>query len=212
MVSAVFVVLHVTIRLTLGPSSIGSLLGNVLQVAGSGIAAAMAIGAARRGQGLNKAFWLLVGCGWATWGIANVGWMFHELVLGAEPPPLSFIRFLFNIRGAFFAMALFLDDERDSTKLDLATILDFLQIGIINFLIYVGAYFVPSLSMDYKGALLREQELMLFQNGALIALAFLRAGIARSSETETLYRRFAIFLAVYFSTAQLAQYLQDLHE
>src|SRR5260221_6955201 len=111
-----------------------------------------------------------------------------------------------------YAMAFCMEDERDSTKLDLATILDFLQIGIIYFLIYVGAYFVPSLSMDYKGALLREQELMLFQNGALIALAFLRAGIARSSETKTLYRRFAIFLAVYFSTAQVAQYLQYLHE
>src|SRR5260221_2538601 len=212
MVSAVFVVLHVTIPLTLGPSLIGSFLGNVLQVAGSGIAAAMAIGAARRGQGLNKSLWLLVGFGWATWGIANVGWMFHELALGAEPPPLSFIRFLFNIRGAFFAMALFLDDERDSTKLDLATILDFLQIGIIYCLIYLGAYLVPSLTMDHKGVLVREQELMFFQNGTLVALAFLRAGIARSSETKTLYRRFAIFLAVYLSAAQGAQYLQYLHE
>jgi len=212
MVSAVFVVLHVTIRLTLGPSSTGSFLGNVLEVAASGIAAAMAITAARRGGGLSKSLWLLVGFGWATWGIANVGWMFHELMLGTTPPPLSFIRFLFDIQAAFFAMALFLDDERDSTKLDLATILDFLQIGIIYFLIYLGAYFVPSLSMDYKGALLREQELMLFQNGTLIALAFLRAGIARSLETKILYRRFAIFLAVYFSSAQLAQYLQYLHE
>ncbi|HWT87685.1 MAG TPA: PAS domain S-box protein [Candidatus Angelobacter sp.] len=212
MVSAVFVVLHVTIPLTLGPSLIGSFLGNVLQVAGSGIAAAMAIGAARRGQGLNKSLWLLVGFGWATWGIANVGWMFHELALGAEPPPLSFIRFLFNIRGAFFAMALFLDDERDSTKLDLATILDFLQIGIIYFLIYLGAYLVPSLTMDHKGVLVREQELMFFQNGTLVALAFVRAGIARSTETKTLYRRFAIFLAVYYAAAQLTEYLQYLHE
>src|SRR5260221_716317 len=36
MVSAVFVVLHVTIPLTLGPSLIGSFLGHVLQVAGTG--------------------------------------------------------------------------------------------------------------------------------------------------------------------------------
>jgi len=210
--SGIFVALHVTIRLTLGPSTLGSFFGNLLQVAGSGIAAAMAIGAARRGQGLSKSLWLLIGFGWATWGIANAGWMFHELALGTEPPPLSFIRFLFDIRGAFFAMALFLDDERDSTRLDLATVLDFLQIGIIYFLIYLGAYFVPSLSMDHKGVLLREQELMLFQNGTLIALAFLRAGIARSAATKTLYRQFAIFLTIYYAAAQFAQYLQYLHE
>ena len=211
-VSAVFVVLHVTIRLTLGPSALGSFLGNVLQVTASGIAAAMAVGAARRGQGLSKSLWLLIGFGWVTWGIANVGWMFHELALGTSPEPLSFVRFLFDIQGAFFAMALFLDDERDSTKLDLATILDFLQIGIIYFLIYLGVYFVPSLSLDHKGALLREQELMLFENATLVALAFLRAGIARSAETKKLYGRFAIFLAAYFTTAQVAQYLQYLHE
>jgi PAS domain S-box-containing protein len=210
--SGVFVALHVAIRLMLGPSMLGSFLGNVLQVAGSGIATAMAIGAARRGKGLNRSLWLLIGFGWATWGIANVGGMFQELALGTEPPPLSFIRFLFDIRGAFFAMALFLDDERDSTKLDFATVLDFLQIGIIYFLIYVGAYFVPSLALDHKGTLLREQELMLFQNGTLIVLAFLRAGIARSPETKSLYRQFAIFLAVYYAAAQLAEYLQYLHE
>jgi len=68
-------------------------------------------------------------------------------------------------------MALFLDDERDSTKLDLATLLDFLQIGIIYFLIYVGLYYVPSLSLDHPAALLREQVVMLFENGALILLS-----------------------------------------
>src|SRR5258706_5418312 len=171
----VFVALHVTIIVTMGSSPMGSLCGNLLQIAASGLAATAAMRAARRGIGLSRSLWLLVGFGWATWGIANVGWMFHEIAVGTEPGPQSFVRFLFDIEGAFFAMALFLDDERDSTKLDPATILDFLQIGIIYFLIYVGAYFVPSLSMDYKGALLREQELMLFQNGALIALAFLRA-------------------------------------
>src|SRR2546430_13301593 len=118
----VFVALHVTIIVTMGPSPLGSLCGNLLQIAASGIAATAAMRAARRGIGLSRSLWLLVGFGWATWGIANVGWMFHEIALGTAPPPLSFIRFLFDIQAAFFAMALFLDDERDSTKLDLATI------------------------------------------------------------------------------------------
>ena len=210
--AGVFAVLHVLVAIVPSPGTVGSFCGNALQIAASGIAAAMAISAARRGRGLGRALWLLVGFGWATWGIANLGWMFYEVVLGIEPPALSFVRFLFDIQGAFFAMALFLDDERDSTRLDLATVLDFLQIVIIYFLIYVGMYYVPSLSMDPHEAMLREQIVMLFQDGTLIALSVVRAGIARSTETRTLYKRFSIFLFVYLGVAQITEYLQYLHE
>jgi two-component system cell cycle sensor histidine kinase/response regulator CckA len=206
------VALHVLVTLTLGGTTTGSFCGNMLQTTASGIAAAMAIAAARRGRGLGRSMWLLVGFGWATWGIANLGWMFYEVALGIEPPTLSFVRFLFDLQGAFFAMALFLDDERDSTRLDLATVLDFLQIAIIYFLVYVGMYYVPSLSMDHHGALLREQIVMLFQDGTLIALSIVRAGIARSPETRTLYKRFSIFLFVYFAIAQVTEYAQYLRE
>ena len=208
----VFVALHVTMIVTMGPSPLGSLCGNLLQIAASGIAATAAMRAARRGIGLSRSLWLLVGFGWATWGIANVGWMFHEIALGTEPGPQSFVRFLFDIEGAFFAMALFLDDERDSTKLDPATILDFLQMGIVYTLIYLGMYYIPMRSMDHHEALLREQQLIFFQNATLIALCCLRAWVARSTETRSLYWRMAIFLTVYDSISQAVEYLQYLHE
>jgi two-component system cell cycle sensor histidine kinase/response regulator CckA len=206
------VALHVLVALTLGGTTAGSFCGNMLQITASGIAAAMAIAAARRGRGLSRSLWLLVGFGWATWGIANLGWMFYEVALGIEPPALSFVRFLFDLQGAFFAMALFLDDERDSTRLDLATVLDFLQIAIIYFLIYVGMYYVPSLSMDHHGAMLRVQIIMLFQDGTLIALSVVRAGISRSPETRELYKRFSVFLFAYFGLAQVTEYVQYLRE
>jgi len=212
MLALVFVVLHVLVVLTLGSTRIGSFFGNALEITASGMAAAWSFRAARRGSGLSRSFWLLVGFGWATWGIANMGWMFYEVVLGVEPPALSAVRFLFDIQGAFFAMALFLDDERDSTRLDLATLLDFLQIVVIYLLIYLGLYYVPSLSLDHPAALLREQIVMLFENGGLIALSIVRAAIAGSPETRTLYRRFAIFMAVYCSAGQATLYAQYLHE
>src|SRR5262245_38727329 len=77
-ISVVFVVLHIAIIAVLGPNTLGSVLANVLQIAAAGIAAAMAIRASRRGSGLSRSLWLLVGCAWATWAIANVGWMLHE--------------------------------------------------------------------------------------------------------------------------------------
>jgi two-component system, cell cycle sensor histidine kinase and response regulator CckA len=208
----VFVALHVLVVLAIGSTRIGSFCGNALEITASGIAAALSIRAARRGCGLSRSFWLLVGFGWATWGIANMGWMFYEVVLGLEPPALSAVRFLFDIQGAFFAMALFLDDERDSTKLDLATLLDFLQIVIIYFLIYLGMYYVPSLSLDHPAALMREQIVMLFENGGLVVLSMVRAAIAGAPETRTLYRRFAIFMAVYCSAGQFTLYAQYRHE
>jgi two-component system cell cycle sensor histidine kinase/response regulator CckA len=207
-----FIVLHVTNTLMFGPSTIGSFLGNALQICASGVAAAMAFLAARRGRGLKRSLWLLVGFGWATWGIANFGWTFYEVALGIEPPTLSFVRFLFDIQGAFFAMALFLDEERDSTRLDLATILDFLQIALIYFLIYIGMYYLPLLSMDHHTAMVRQQWLMLGQDGTLIALCIVRTGIARSPETRAIYKRFSIFLLVSFGLAQVAEYVQYLHE
>jgi PAS domain S-box-containing protein len=138
--------------------------------------------------------------------------MFYEVVLGKEPPVFSFVRFLFDIQGAFFAMALFLDDDRDSTRLDLATILDFLQIGLIYFLIYLDLYYVPSLWMDHHTAMLRVQLVMIFQDSALITLGLIRIGIAKTQETRMLYQRFVIFLAFYYLMAQGAEYLQYLHE
>lgn len=211
-VAGVFVVLHLIVILTLGTSPAGSFFANSLQITASGIASAMAFGAARRGRGLSQSLWLLVGFAWAMWGIANFGWLFYEVVLGKEPPVFSFVRFLFDIQGAFFAMALFLDDERDSTRLDLATILDFLQIGLIYFLIYLDLYYVPSLWMDHHTAMLRVQLVMIFQDSALITLGLIRIKIAKTQETRMLYQRFVIFLAFYYSMAQGAEYLQYLHE
>ncbi|HYK40013.1 MAG TPA: PAS domain S-box protein [Candidatus Eremiobacteraceae bacterium] len=212
LVAGVFVVLHLIVILTMGTSPAGSFFGNSLQIAASGIASAMAIGAARRGRGLSRSLWLLVGFAWATWGIANFGWTFYEVVLRVEPPALSFVRFLFDIQGAFFAMALFLDDERDSTRLDFATVLDFLQIAVIYFLIYLVMFYLPSLSLDHHGAMRRVQFIMLVQNGALIGLSVIRAGIARSPSTKALYRNFAIFLAIYCSLAQFTEFVQYLRE
>ncbi|GAC1631639.1 MAG: hypothetical protein NVS9B14_03760 [Candidatus Acidiferrum sp.] len=206
------VALHVTVMLTFGPSKAGSFLGNSLQVVSASLAAAMAMLAAKRGRGLSRSLWLLAGVGWATWAVANGGWMLQELALGTVPAPQSFVRFLFDIQGALFAMALFLDEERDSSRLDLATLLDFLQIGIIYSLIYLVMYYVPLFSLDNHGAAVQQEKLMLFQNGALILLCFVRAGISRSGETRALYLRLSIFLTTYGVFAQAAEYFQSLRQ
>ncbi|MGH9675596.1 MAG: hypothetical protein ACRD36_00725, partial [Candidatus Acidiferrum sp.] len=122
--AAVIVGLHFFEILAMGTSPNGSLLANSLQIFSSGLAAVMCFVAYRRGRGLSRPFWLLAGCGMAMWGVANLSWMYYENWLHQAPPGTSLVRFFFQVQGIFFAVALFQDEEKDSPKLSLASLLD----------------------------------------------------------------------------------------
>src|ERR1700745_3033970 len=138
--ACVVVGLHVIEALTLGTSTLGSLLANLLQILACGLAAFMAFGASRRGKGLSRPFWLIFGTSIAMWGLANVGWMYYEVVLHSEPPATSVVRFLFGLENVLIAVALFLEQDKDSPRIDAETTLDLIQIGIVFFFIYVEFY------------------------------------------------------------------------
>jgi len=146
--ASVVVGLHVVGILTLGTSTSGGALGNSLQIFSSGLAAAACFGASRRGRGLSRPFWLLAGWGMATWGIADIGWMYYENWLHVVVPNFSIVRILFDVQGIFFAVALFLDQERDSPSLDLETLLDSLQIAIVFLSVFFGLNYVQLLRGD----------------------------------------------------------------
>src|SRR5260370_11418666 len=93
--AAVIVALLLCEAATLGTATAGSFLANLLQIFACGFAAVMAFGASRRGSGLRRPFWLIVGAGIAMWGLANFGWVYFEVVLHGEPPPNSAGVFLF---------------------------------------------------------------------------------------------------------------------
>ncbi len=61
--ACVVVGLHIIEALTLGTSTLGSFLANGLQIFACGLAVAMAFGACRRGRGLSRPFWLILGAG-----------------------------------------------------------------------------------------------------------------------------------------------------
>src|SRR5437867_12917596 len=69
--ACVVVGLHIIEALTLGTSTLGSFLANGLQIFACGLAVAMAFGACRRGRGLSRPFWLILGAGVALWGVAR---------------------------------------------------------------------------------------------------------------------------------------------
>jgi len=73
--------LNVVEVLFLSRSPAGSLLGNILQVTASFLAAAMCFYASRQGSRFGRSFWILVGAGIGVWGVANLGWTYYEIVL-----------------------------------------------------------------------------------------------------------------------------------
>src|SRR5215475_14585157 len=103
--------LHIVEATLLGKSTAGALLGNLLQISASFLATYACFRASQRSARLGQAFWILVGIGISVWGLANAGWMYYEVALHVEPPGLSFVRFMFDMQEAFFAMAILLDRD-----------------------------------------------------------------------------------------------------
>src|SRR5262249_55662002 len=198
--------------LTLGTSPAGALLGNLLQILASFAGAAMCVGAARRGKGFARSFWILVGTGMAIWGISNFGWFYYEGLLQREPPELSFVRFLFDTQEALFAMALLLEWDQQSDETDFGFLLDALQIVLVFLFIYAGLFFVPSLTLDSRSALLREYIITVVEIAALLLLAVLRMILTPSLEAKRLYKGLAVYLAVYLAGAVIANGILTQHE
>ncbi|PYT63268.1 MAG: hypothetical protein DMG35_04695 [Acidobacteria bacterium] len=209
--AAVIVALHLCEAATLGTSTAGSLLANLLQILACGFAAVMAFGAYRRGRGLSRPFWLLVGAGIAMWGVANLGWMYYEVALHTEPPTGSAVRFLFGLQSVFFAMALFLDQDKDSPTLDSESVLDFIQITIVFFFIFLGFYYLPAHHFDEHTALAREIRVETGEDILLVALAFIQTLRARTEGIRKLYAGLTLYLLFYTVCAGFADYKQSIH-
>ena len=204
----IIVALHIVAVPTLGISPTGSLIGNLLQIAACAFATAMAFAASRRASGLSRAFWVFVGCGLAIWGVANLGWMYYETMLHGEPPAGSLVRFLFGTQSIFFALAVFLNQDKDSSRLDAESVLDFVQIGIVFFFIYLGFYCLPAHHLDARSAYMREIWVEGGEKAALVALALIQAARARTEQVRKLYRGFAVYLLIFTVLACGASYVQ----
>src|SRR5437899_2941894 len=197
--ACVVVGLHIIEALTLGTSTLGSFLANGLQIFACGLAVAMAFGVCRRGRGLSRPFWLILGAGVALWGVANLGWMYYEVVLHSEPPSTSVVRFLFGLENVLLAMVLFLDQDKDSPRIDAETALDFIQIGIVFFFIYVEFYYLPARPLGGFLAFLRDMRVENAEDAVLTVLAAIQAMRARKPQTRKLYgslARYLLFLTV----------------
>src|SRR5260370_12347375 len=208
-VALVVVALHVCIELALRTSTLGSFLANMLQTLACGLAVVTSFSAYRGGHGLSRPFWLLFAAGIAMWGIANLGWMYYEVVLHGEPPTGSFVRFLFGLQTVPFAMALFLDQEKDSPRLDAESILDFIQIALVFFFIFLSFLYLPAHHTSDLEALLRETLVETAENLLLVILAAIQALRARLPHIRKLFAGLSLYVLFYTLSASRADYVQS---
>ena len=206
--AAIIVGAHVAQALLLGPTPAGSLIANLLEVAASVLAAVMCFGAARRARQMARPFWTLVGCGMAIWGVANFGWMYYEIILHTEPFPGSAVRFMFNVQGIFFAMVLFLDQEKDSSEFEPEFLLDFTQIAIVFFFLYLSLYYLSSEAVQQHEVTARRLWVEFGEVGTILALACFQMIRARTKHIHQLYSGFAVYLSLFIAGMAVAEYGQ----
>jgi len=211
-VACAVVALHVCTIVFLGTHPLGSFFGNLLQVFCSLLAASMCFRAARRVHGFSQSFWILIGVGMGVWGVADLGWMYSEVVLHAIPEPGSIVRFLFDTQGMFFVMAVFLNQEKEDAKVDLEEALDFVQIGILFFFIYFGMYFLPAATLDPQAALGREMTVVFLTDVGIILLCLLQWRRGRSPQVRALFGGLALYLFIYVAFSMAAEYLPNSQE
>ncbi len=209
-VALAIVAAHVLTVVFLGSSSLANFLGNTLQTLASFVAAATCLRTARRCKGFAQSFWMLAGFGMGMWGLANLGWAYYEVFLHHEPPPGSMTRFLFDTQGMFFVMAVFLNQEKTDSRVETAEALDFVQVGILFFLIYFSMYYLPSLNLTPKGALQRELSVVMWSDAGIILLAGLQWRRGRFEDARRLYGGLALFQIVYTLSGLTAEYFQVL--
>ena len=132
----------------------------------------------------------------ATWGVANLGWMYYENWLHIEVPELSAARILFDLQGIFFAIALFLDKERDSERFDVEALLDSLQVAVVFFSSFFGLYYVQLLrGGDTLSVEIFMQWIYNVINVTLVGIAVIVALSGQTRRLRSLYGGLALYLA-----------------
>ena len=211
-VAMVIVALHLAQEAFIGTTTVGSLIANTLQILSAVLAFVMCVRASRRGVGFTRPFWVLIGCSFLVWAIANLGWVYYETFRHMEPPNGSIFPFLVDTRSLFLVVALLLPQKEESAHLDFSSLLDFVQLMIIFALIYLGSYYVPSLSGSREKALSLSAEVEIGEDLAVIGLALMQVARGRTAQLRSLYFGVVFYVGLLTAGTVITYYQQMARE
>src|SRR5215472_5078983 len=191
--AALFWLLHVFVCLALGANGKGPLLSDLLQLAMGGLLIGSIVLAAQRSEGVARAFWQLAIAAYVLWMTAQGFAVYNDL---ARTPVVSwFMNFLFCFWFAPLAMALFLDPEHETGRIDALMALDFVQGLLVCVTAYVYFSYLPK--ADASGELPHGMWAPYFVGYGLVALSFiLRSTVTRSRDIRVLFGSMGGLLAV----------------
>ena len=170
-VALLVVAAHVCSVVWLGTSPAGSFVGKFPPDFLGPLSSCDVFSRCPESAGLQPVFWTLVGFGTAIWAAADLGWTYYEVVLRHRTAVGLLIRFLFDTHGMFFVMAIFFNQQKKDSRVETEEALDFIQIGILFFLVYFGWYYLPSLTLSQQTAFTREMTIVLWVDVGILFLA-----------------------------------------
>src|SRR5215469_13871764 len=191
--AAVLWLTHVGVCFGLGENNPGPFLSDLIQfILGVTLIGSILL-AANRSEGMARAFWRLAIAAYALWATAQGLGVYGDL---ASVPVVSWVtNLLFCFWFAPLAMALFLDPEHETGRIDALMALDFLQGMLVFVTAYVYFFYLPKAVTS--GELPHGVWAPYFAGYGLVALAFvLRAIVTRSRDVRVLFGSMGTFLAV----------------
>ena len=184
---------HIAVCTAFGTRSPGPLLSDLIQfILGGQLIAAMML-AANRSQGMARAFWRLTTSAYVLLLSAQGLTVYHDL---ARTSAVSWVvNLLFCFWFAPLAMALFLDPERETGRIDAEMALDFVQGILVCVTAYAYAFYLPSAVTSAE--LVHGVWPPCFAGYGLVAVAFvLRSIVTRSRDVRVLFGSMGAFLTV----------------
>jgi diguanylate cyclase (GGDEF)-like protein len=179
--------------IALGTRSPGPLLSDLIQfILGALLIAAMML-AANRSEGMARAFWRLTT---AAYGLLLSA---QGLSVYNDFAHTSAVSWVVNLLLCFWfaplAMALFLDPERETGRIDAALALDFVQGILVGVTAYVSFFYLPNALASAERVY--AVWVPYFAGYGLVALAYLlRSIVTRSRDVRVLFGSMGAFLAV----------------
>jgi diguanylate cyclase (GGDEF)-like protein len=184
---------HVVVCVSLGANSPGPFLSDLIQFALGTLVISAMLMAADRSEGMARAFWRLGVAAYGLWAIAQGLAVYNDL---ARTPVVTWVaNLLFCFWFAPLAMALFLDPEHETGRIDTILVLDFVQAMLICVAAYVYFFYLPK--AESSTGLSHEVWAPYFGGYALVALAFvLRSIFAHSRDVRVLFGSMGLFLSL----------------
>jgi diguanylate cyclase (GGDEF)-like protein len=184
---------HIVVMSTLGNHRPGALLSDIIQLSLGGLVVASLILAARRSEGMARAFWHLATIAYCVWMVAQGLGVYNDLASSAA------VQWINNLLFCFWfvplAMALFLDPEHETGRVDALMVLDFLQGVLVCIAAYLYFFYLPK--SESPGELAHGVWAPYFAGYGLVASAFILRGIvSRSRDVRWLFRSLGTFLLV----------------